>query len=359
MTINIDLPQNGYDIIIERGILKRAKEELNLERKVLIVTDSGVPSVYAETLAAQCQDAFITVIDSGEKSKNFDNFLLLQKNMLENGFSRKDCVVAIGGGVAGDLSGFAAGCFMRGIDFYNIPTTVLSEVDSSVGGKTAVDFMGVKNVIGLFYQPKKLLIDPDTLKTLPARQIANGLIEAIKMAATFDEEYFKMFEEAKGFDDLDLEKVIEGAVRLKADVVIKDEKEAGLRKVLNFGHTLGHGIEASTADTHLKDIVPETVYKEDYKTKGLLHGESVAIGMLAMCDDEVKERIGAILDKLNVPKTAFFDEEKAMDAIMHDKKLNKNVISTVYVKKIGSFEMRDMDRDELRDRLDTLLRKKD
>lgn len=336
MTISINLPDsvdNKYDIRIERGILSKAKEELNLERKVLIVTDDGVPSKYSKDVAAQCKESFTVTIKQGEESKNFDNFLLLQKTMLENGFSRKDCAVAIGGGVIGDLTGFAASCYMRGIDFYNIPTTVLSQVDSSVGGKTAVDFMGVKNIVGTFYQPKKVLIDPEVLDTLSDRQKSNGLVEAIKMAATFDATYFEQFEKAGGIGELNIDEIIGKAITLKADVVEKDEKEAGLRKVLNFGHTLGHGIEVST---------------------DLLHGESVGIGMLAMCDDEVKTRIENVLKKYNLPTKAEFDGDKAIDAIMHDKKSKGDSISTVYVSKIGSFEMRDMKEYELLKRLKSL-----
>ena len=204
MIVKVNLPINAYEIKIERGILNKADEELNLNRKVMIVTDDGVPSKYAELLKTKCRDAFVFVLKQGEESKNLDNFAAIEKALLENNFSRKDCVVALGGGVVGDLSGFAASCFMRGIDFYNIPTTVLSQVDSSVGGKTAVDFNGVKNIVGTFYQPKKVLIDPDVLNTLSDRQKANGLVEAIKMAATFDEALFEIFEKAEKFEDLDI-----------------------------------------------------------------------------------------------------------------------------------------------------------
>ena len=333
MTISINLPDsidNKYDIKIERGILSKAKEELNLNRKVLIVTDDGIPSEYSKSVASQCKESFIVTIKQGEESKNFDSFLLLQKTMLENGFSRKDCAVAVGGGVIGDLTGFAASCYMRGIDFYNIPTTVLSQVDSSVGGKTAVDFMGVKNIVGTFYQPKKVLIDPEVLNTLSDRQKSNGLVEAIKMAATFDADYFEQFEKADSIDELNIDEIIGKAISLKADVVEKDEKEAGLRKVLNFGHTLGHGIEVST---------------------DFLHGESVGIGMLAMCDEDVKARIEKVLKKYNLPTKADFDVKKALDAVMHDKKSKGDSISTIYVSKIGTYEMRDMKEDELSDRL--------
>ena len=339
MIVKVNLPINAYEIKIERGVLSKAGEELNLNRKVMIVTDDGVPSKYSEVLSAQCLNASIFVLKQGEESKNLDNFAAIEKALLENGFSRKDCVVALGGGVVGDLAGFAASCFMRGIDFYNIPTTVLSQVDSSVGGKTAVDFNGVKNIVGTFYQPKKVLIDPDVLNTLSDRQKANGLVEAFKMAATFDADLFEEFEKISSLDDLDMEYVIGKAIRIKADVVEKDEKEAGLRKVLNFGHTLGHGVEAALQNTD----------------SPLLHGECVGMGMTVMCDETVKERIVKILDMLKIPSTYSFDFDEALEAVTHDKKLNGKTISTVYVSKIGTYEMIDMTPDELAERLRKLL----
>ena len=355
MIVKVNLPINAYEIKIERGVLGRAKEELNLNRKVMIVTDDGVPEKYSEVLSSQCLSACKFVLKQGEESKNLDNFAAIEKALLENSFSRKDCVVALGGGVVGDLAGFAASCFMRGIDFYNIPTTVLSQVDSSVGGKTAVDFNGVKNIVGTFYQPKKVLIDPNVLTTLSDRQKANGLIEAVKMAATFDADLFEEFEKVSKFADLDIEYVIGKAIQIKADVVEKDEKEAGLRKVLNFGHTLGHGIEAYCEDKRLADIWKDTAYTDDKDRRGLLHGECVGLGMLAMCDEDVEERIERILVKLNLPTKASFDAEKAMEAVTHDKKSNGTNISTVYVSKIGTYELRDMTVEELADRLRKLL----
>ncbi len=339
MIVKVNLPINAYEIKIERGVLSKAGDELNLNRKVMIVTDDGVPSKYSEVLSAQCLNASIFVLKQGEESKNLDNFAAIEKALLENGFSRKDCVVALGGGVVGDLAGFAASCFMRGIDFYNIPTTVLSQVDSSVGGKTAVDFNGVKNIVGTFYQPKRVLIDPDVLNTLSDRQKANGLVEAFKMAATFDADLFEEFEKVEKFEDLDIEYVIGKAIQLKADVVEKDEKEAGLRKVLNFGHTLGHGVEAALQNTD----------------SPLLHGECVGMGMTVMCDEDVKERIVKILDMLKIPSTYSFDFDEALEAVTHDKKLNGKTISTVYVSKIGTYEMIDMTPDELAERLRKLL----
>ena len=189
-TITLSLGEHSYDIVLEPGCLSNAGSLLNLNRKVLVVTDSGVPESYADTVAASALAAEVVRIPEGESSKSFDNYRLLLRRMLALGMGRGDCVAAVGGGVVGDLSGFAAACYMRGIDFYNIPTTVLSQVDSSIGGKTAIDLDGIKNVVGAFYQPRCVLVDPATLSTLPRRQIANGLAEAVKMALCFDQEAF-------------------------------------------------------------------------------------------------------------------------------------------------------------------------
>ncbi|MEE1319023.1 MAG: 3-dehydroquinate synthase family protein, partial [Ruminococcus sp.] len=248
MNIHMDLKENSYDILVERGILNRAGEILNLKRRVLVVTDSGVPEIYAKTVAKQCKEPIICTVESGEASKSLETFGTLLQKMLDNNFSRKDCVVAVGGGVVGDLSGYAAASYMRGIDFYNIPTTFLSQIDSSIGGKTAINLGNVKNIVGAFYQPKKVLIDPDVLSTLPERQISNGLAEAVKMALTSDSELFDIFEK----EDIKekIEKIIIRSLNIKKNVVEQDEKESGLRKILNFGHTIGHGIETSSELYH-------------------------------------------------------------------------------------------------------------
>jgi len=320
MTLSMNLGANSYDIIIEHGSLAKASEYLNLNRKVLIVTDDGVPSVYADTVAAQCKSPVKAVVARGEESKGFPTLERLCRLMLENGFTRTDAVVAVGGGVVGDLSGFAAASFMRGIDFYNIPTTLLSEVDSSIGGKTAINLGGVKNIIGAFHQPKRVLIDPDVLKTLPKRQIANGLAEAIKMAATFDAELFRFLETQDIEQNLDT--VIERSLMIKKSVVERDERESGLRRVLNFGHTIGHGIES---------------YEELH---GLYHGECVALGMIPMCRGEVRERILAVLKRAGLPTDLHFDADRVYEAVTHDKKADGDRINVIYVPEIGSYEMK-------------------
>ena len=320
MNIHLSLNENSYDIIVERGILRDAGKHLKLNRRVLVVTDSGVPEEYAKSLAAQCKSPVIVTIEQGEASKSLATFEKLLGTMLDNGFSRKDCVVAVGGGVVGDLSGFVASAYMRGVDFYNIPTTLLSQIDSSIGGKTAVNFGGIKNIVGAFYQPKRVLIDPDLLKTLPDRQISNGLAEAIKMALTSDKELFEIFENSVVEDNL--EKIIIGSLNVKKSIVEQDEKESGIRKILNFGHTVGHAIESSG------------------NLEQLYHGECVALGMIPMCDEKIRPRVIEVLKKCGLYRQIDFDREKIDQVLSHDKKADGDSVAVTLVSEPGSYTIK-------------------
>lgn len=314
--IHMELGANSYDIVVERGSLKKAGELLNLNRKVMVITDEGVPSVYATTIARQAKEGYIKVVAQGEGSKSLQTAEEILTEMLAHQFSRKDVVVAVGGGVVGDLGGFVASLYMRGIDFYNVPTTVLSQVDSSIGGKTAVNLAGIKNIIGAFHQPKKVLVDPDTLSTLSDRQVTNGLMEAVKMGATSDKELFELFLNDAWEDNLDV--IIEKALMIKKYVVEQDEKESGLRKILNFGHTIGHGFE-STA-------------------KGeLLHGECVALGMLYMSSEKVQAQLKQIYQAIGFKKPNLngICLKAIKEAITHDKKAANDSCSVVLVEEIG------------------------
>ena len=323
MTITVTLPHQAYDITVERGLLSRAASLIPLNRRVLIVTDTGVPAQYARTVAEQCQAPTLVTVEQGEGSKSLPTFEMLCRTMLEQGFTRKDCVVAVGGGVVGDLAGFAAASYMRGIDFYNIPTTLLSQVDSSIGGKVAVNFEGIKNILGAFYQPRAVLIDPDTLDTLDARQLASGMAEAIKMALTFDAEFFTALEDGSA----DIEQIILHSLECKRRVVEADEKEAGLRKVLNFGHTVGHAIES---------------------LGGRLHGECVAIAMLPMAAPALRPRIAAVLERYHLPTRWQGNPADLFAAASHDKKANANGVSVVTLPEIGSFAFEQWSEQRLR-----------
>ncbi len=316
-TLTLKHTDGSYDITVGSGLLSDIDEFMNLDRRVFIVTDSGVPKEYSEAVMLRCKEARIFCFEAGEERKNLTTLEAILTEMLDFGMQRGDCVVAVGGGVCGDMAGFAASCYMRGVDFYNIPSTLLSQVDSSIGGKTAVDFRGAKNVIGAFYQPKAVVIDTDTLNTLDKRQISAGLAEVIKMAATSDGELFRILEERDESEALD--EVIVRALKIKRAVVESDPKESGLRKILNFGHTLGHAIEA---------------------TGGLLHGECVALGMLPMVSDEVRARLLRVLEKYSLPTSAQYDRQVAIRYLLNDKKGKGNAVDAIYVDKIGECVIR-------------------
>ncbi|MGI6279287.1 MAG: 3-dehydroquinate synthase [Acutalibacteraceae bacterium] len=322
MLIPVKTSSGEYNIVLQRGALSNLSNFINLNRKVLVVTDSGVPAEYIKTVASQCKDAVVVSVEAGEGSKSLDCYRLLLSKMVEHEFTRTDCVAAVGGGVVGDLAGFVAACFMRGVDFYNIPTTVLSQVDSSIGGKVAVNFEGYKNIVGAFYPPKAVIIDPETLKTLPQRHISNGLAESVKMSLTSDPMLFSIFES----DDImgNIDTIIERSLLIKKRVVEEDEKESGLRKILNFGHTMAHAIESQN------------------KMQNLYHGECVALGMIPMCSSKVRRRLIPVLEKLQLPTEFKYDAETILNAVKHDKKAAGDQITVIYVPKIGQFEMRDI-----------------
>ena len=423
MILNLDLHEQSYDVVIEQGCLQKAGSLCNLNRKVLVVTDSGVPAQYATTVAGQCSEAYIEVVPAGEQSKSLKTFEALLQTMIEAQFTRNDCVVAVGGGVVGDLAGFVAASYMRGVDFYNVPTTVLAQVDSSIGGKTAINLGGYKNMVGAFYQPRRVLIDLEVLHTLAPRQIANGLAEAIKMALTSDAQLFELFEHAAdeaqaggagGTDDTSvagvssstgdtndaadagaagamgaadgagdagsagayallapiMETIIERSLRVKKHVVEQDEHENGMRKILNFGHTIGHGIEAYTAcstrvayNTHAEQGAHATsgVYTaaSDARETGLYHGECVALGMIPFCAPPVRERLLPVLHSLHLPTEITFDAHAVIDAIEHDKKRSTTGISVITVPEVGTYTIEQITAPDLQALLPLIQKKED
>ena len=327
MVINVKTQSGSYDITLKRNALNEVNNIFNIKGKALIVTDSGVPLEYVRNVAGQIKNSVIYTFPQGEKSKNFETYSSLLKTLAENNFDRSDCVIAVGGGVVGDMAGFTASTYMRGIKFYNIPTTLLSQVDSSIGGKTAIDFLGYKNLVGAFYQPSAVIIDPNVLKTLTKRQFNNGLCESIKMAATSDSELFNLLEENNAEDIIDI--VIEKSLLIKKQVVEEDEKETGLRKVLNFGHTIGHAIETVTG------------------LEELYHGECVALGMMFMTTGEPKKRIEKLLAKNNLPTEAEFDVNLVYEALHHDKNSAGSGVNVVTLKNIGDFKFEFLEYNEI------------
>lgn len=325
--LHIGCDSRGYDIIIGSGIIAEASRLFNLNRRALIVTDAGVPIEYAKAVAESLSDSEIYVVVEGEGAKSLEVYGALMKRAAELELSRGDVMIAVGGGVVGDLTGFAASTYMRGIDFYNIPTTLLSQVDSSVGGKCAINLGNIKNTVGSFYRPKGVLIDTDTLKTLPKRQISSGLCEAIKMSLTSNAELFEFFENTDVSEE-NIEYVITEALKIKASVVEEDEKEMGLRKILNFGHTLGHGIESVEG------------------LSGLYHGECVALGMIPMCKEDTRARLIRVLKKASLPTEWNGNLDLALSFAHHDKKRTARGVDTVFVNEPGTFEIKNISFDE-------------
>ncbi|MDD6302828.1 MAG: 3-dehydroquinate synthase [Bacillales bacterium] len=315
MIINIELQNNSYPIYIEKDGIKNLHKYFNLlEHKVLIVSDSNIPFGYIKTIQDQCTNSYYFIIKAGEESKSIDNYLTLQKILLEKEFSRKDIIIGLGGGVVGDLTAFVASTFKRGIPFINIPTSSLAMIDSSIGGKTAINYLGIKNCIGTFYQPKLVIIDFNLLKSLPIRHLNNGLIEALKAGYIYDSSIIDLFK-----DDpyKNLEEIIIRSIKVKKHYVEIDEKELNERKILNYGHTFGHALESYF---HFSD--------------SLYHGEAVAIGMLLISDE--KEELLQILKKLNIHLNDTYDYDKIIELIKNDKKVDKEYVDLILRKnKVG------------------------
>lgn len=285
-TVHVNLGPRSYDLEIGSGNLREAAKFCDTDQEdahVVVITDENVDALYSEALGDALQEAGaqldILVVEPGEQSKASEVAADLWEQLLDNGADRKSVVLALGGGVVGDLAGFVAATFGRGLRFVQIPTTLLAQVDSSVGGKVGINLPGGKNMVGAFWQPRGVLIDVDVLQTLPVREYRAGLAEVVKYGVIQDAEFFAYLEgnieKVNSRDAAVLTRIVERCCRLKADVVEQDEREeTGLRSILNYGHTFGHAFEAAT----------------EYEL--LLHGEGVAIGM--MCAARLAERMGRV-----------------------------------------------------------------
>ena len=322
MKLTMQLKSRSYDIILKAGCLANLHQFTNVaNRKVFVLTDSGVPAEYAQTVAAQCPDSTVYTIPRGEGSKCLKVYGQVLQAMLAFGMDRKDLLVSVGGAAGGDLGGFCAASYMRGIDFVNCPTTVLSQVDSSIGGKTAIDLGETKNIVGAFWQPKVVLVDFDTLKTLPRRQVVNGLAEALKTGIIGDPQLFALFECEHPEDNI--EQIVYRSLKFKKKIVEQDEREGSVRACLNFGHTIGHGIEA------VKGI-------KGRRTVGLFHGECVALGMLPMIESKaLQKRVRAVYRRLGLPLRTTYNKEKVLAEMLHDKKAQGGQITVIKVPGLG------------------------
>lgn len=337
LKLNINLDERSYPIYITTSYkdIGKSIHSAKLTGKMVLITDSNVDKYQAK----ECMDALKGsghevskfVIEAGEKNKNLDTIKDIYKFLLGLKLDRNATLIALGGGVAGDITGFAAATFLRGINFVQVPTTLLAQSDSSVGGKVGVDFEGSKNIVGAFYQPKFVYINVNSLKTLPKRELQSGLAEVVKHGIIMDEEFYEYIDynvnKIFSFDEAVLQYIAKTNCSIKGAVVEKDEKEGDLRAILNFGHTIGHAIE--------------TVM--DFK---LLHGECVSLGMigalkmslyLEMIDEESVNRVKRTLEKIGLPTSLEgIDVESVYKQMFYDKKLKGNKLTFILPrKKIG------------------------
>lgn len=332
MEIEVHTKDRNYTVYLQRGILLSASQLIGRQGHVFLVSDDGVPKKWRDILQAQYPEASMFVFANGEASKNFDTLQQILKAMQEAHLSRQDTVIALGGGVVGDMAGFASAIYMRGIRYINIPTTSLSQIDSSIGGKTAVDFNGVKNSVGAFWQPDMVLVDPDTLNTLSKRHYHNGLAEAVKEGMIKDAELFHIFE-TDSWDE-HIEEIIERCLKIKRDVVEHDEKETGERKLLNFGHTFGHA------------------YESYFGMNGYYHGECVGLGMMTVLNDPViQQRLQKVLERLELPYTCQAEPQKIYALMRQDKKADHDHITMVQVDEIGKGHLEDWSLAQVKRRL--------
>ena len=337
--IKLNLAERSYEILVGKNLIGEAGRlirELGIKGRLMVVTNSTVAGWYreplAQSLAAAGYQADVVEIPDGEEYKSLEQANLIYDRLAELQYDRKSVLVALGGGVVGDLTGFVAATYMRGIKFIQIPTTLLAQVDSSIGGKVAVNHPKGKNLIGSFYQPVLVITDVNTLKTLPERELSSGMAEVLKHGLIRDENYYQfILGELKSIREVNPEImawVVTGSCKIKAEVVEADETESGLRAILNFGHTLGHACESVTNYSYYK------------------HGEAVALGMLAatkiarrvnlLANENLESSLLRVLHELNLPtKIPGLPVPDLLQRIYLDKKVEYGKIRWVMPKRAG------------------------
>lgn len=352
MRLNVNLPEHPYDIIIKKeSLLKvgRWVAQLWQQQKVVLVTDDNVEPLYGREVASQLRsegfEVFTFTFPAGEASKNLSTVEKLWEFCAQHGLTRSDGVIALGGGVVGDVAAFAASTYMRGIHFLQIPTSLTAQVDSSIGGKTGINSNYAKNMIGTFAQPDGVLIDPEVLKTLEKRDFREGIGEIVKCGLIADKQLWARLNEIQNADELLQEAAyfIRAACEVKRKLVVEDEFDQGTRLYLNFGHTIGHAVEA-------------------YASYGqVMHGEAVAIGMVQI--SKVAERKGlmpegltaqikAVLQKFQLPQTYEpWDEAALFEILSHDKKARGKMIKIVLVPEIGQAQIHEISLQEMKEYL--------
>ena len=325
--INIPIKDASYNVYINHGLLFNLSSYIDLNREIVIITDDFIPKIYLNTIKKKMSNSRVFEVPHGEKSKSMETAYSILDKMVNYKITRNCLIIALGGGVIGDLSGFIASIYMRGVDFIQIPTTLLSQIDSSVGGKVGINSSNMKNAIGSFYQPKMVLIDPDTLTTLSKKEFSNGIAEMIKYGMIADKTLFINLLENNLLTNI--EKYIEKCIIIKKSFVVDDVFDKGKRQALNFGHTIGHAIEK-------------------HSNYSLLHGEAISIGMVLMSKNYIyHDDLIKVLKKYNLPIKYEYDKTEILEYIKTDKKATINSINIVLVEKIGSSIIKNIEFEEI------------
>jgi 3-dehydroquinate synthase len=307
----------NYEVFIENGLLDHLVSHLDPAVFYVIIADDGIPAVYVEKVAATVPDHVLIRFPAGEPNKNLTQFSRIIDIMIHQNVRRDACVIALGGGLTGDLAGFVAAVYLRGLRWIHIPTTLIAQIDSCIGGKVGIDTPAGKNMIGSFYPPEKVLIDPETLHTLSERHRMNGMAEMIKYGMIADKDLFYRIKNEDVFSSI--EYFIFRALSIKKRFVEADERDTQIRQSLNFGHTIGHALEAY------------------YHYEGLLHGEAVAIGMATIVSNpSVRSELIACLQKYHLPTENPVPMDQLKDFINRDKKSRKDLLKIVDVSEIGT-----------------------
>lgn len=350
-TIDVNTKDKKYKVIIQSNILNNIGEIISKQwnkKKIAIISDDTVGPLYQEKVSNLLKKSGFNIFNyqfkTGEQSKSLEEVKRVTKVLSKNHFNRDDGIIALGGGVTGDLSGFIASIYMRGINFIQIPTSLLSQVDSSVGGKTAIDMYGIKNIVGAFYQPDLVIIDPKTLLTLSKRNLIEGYGEIVKVALMEGKSLWKLVKGINSIKDIlnNSEELSYFSILFKKNIVVQDEKENGKRQLLNFGHTIGHAIESMS----------------DGK---LMHGEAVSIGMVSISSIFEKKELSKKgitniiknrLDKVGLPTKSNLTKEKTLiNKIKNDKKNHNGYLNIIYLKNIGEPVITKMSLDKIKELL--------
>jgi len=333
--LQIDLPNNPYSVYLEDHLLDRFSVYLSSKDSCVILTDSGIPVQYLEKVKAQLNSPTVFTIPKGESSKNLSNYQAIVEEMIAEDIPKSATLISLGGGVVGDLGGFIASTYMRGIDFIQIPTTLLSQIDSSVGGKVAVNSRKAKNAIGAFYQPKAVFIDPTVLTTLEEKQLHSGVGELIKYGLIKDPSILDLLEEDNWTKNLT--HLIRQAIVVKRDFVLQDEHDQNIRHILNYGHTLGHAIE-------------------QYSSYQYLHGEAISIGMAYMARNKsFYKRLVSLFDRFQLPHELPYSLEELLPYLLKDKKVHKKTLHFVDVEVLGQANIIPVSLDKLQNYLEEIV----